>query len=97
MSATKIAKFELGTITATPNALMQLGNLGQTPDQFIRRHASGDWGDGLSADDSAMNDEAVKSGEDRVFSSYKLASGQKVWVITEHDRSVTTVLMPEDY
>jgi hypothetical protein len=60
----------------------------------LRRHASGDWGE-VCKDDAALNEEALKGG-DRLHSVY--GSGERrFWIITEADRSVTTVLMPEDY
>jgi len=66
----------------------------------LDRHCSGDWGD-LCDDDKAMNDESLeaeKSGEwcDRLFSSYETDFG-KIYIITECDRSVTTILTPEEY
>jgi hypothetical protein len=62
----------------------------------LRRHSSGDWGD-LDADDKAAN-EAALAHEGRLLSSYVLpGTGNQVWVITEADRSVTTVLYPSDY
>ncbi len=89
--------FGLGQIVATPNALMHLGNAGETPNPYIARHMRGDWGDALPDEDKATNDAALKSGRDRLFSAYTIKSGEKMWIITEWDRSVTTVLMPEDY
>jgi len=61
----------------------------------LRRHARGDWGE-LDAEDIAANDRAVKDG-DRLLSSYRSEAGTKFWVITEADRSATTVLLPEEY
>ena len=58
------------------------------------RYKANDWGD-MSEDDNAMNDEAVESGE-RVFAAYNTTQG-KVYIITEYDRSVTTVLFAEEY
>ena len=83
----------LGQIVATPAAL---GALSQ-PDivAALRRHAAGDWGD-VDAHDRAANDDALRSGE-RLLSAYRSASGTTFWVITEADRSVTTVLLPDDY
>ncbi|AXV70357.1 plasmid related protein [Ralstonia solanacearum] len=63
--------------------------------KLLNRHAQGDWGD-LSPEDLALNDLAAIAGQ-RVLSSYLLGNRQKVWVITEWDRSATTVLLPEDY
>ena len=83
----------LGQVVATPAAL---GTLPQ-PDivAALRRHASGDWGD-VDAHDRAANDEALSDGT-RLLSAYKSADGTRFWVITEADRSVTTVLLPDDY
>ena len=67
-------------------------------DESFLRHICGDWGD-LDQENAAMNDEALKSGEDRLFSSYifNKSTDEKIWIITEWDRSVTTVLFPSDY
>ncbi|MGE5583783.1 MAG: hypothetical protein ACM3X9_14800 [Bacillota bacterium] len=88
--------FSLGQVVATPGALESLEKNNLFPDVFLRRHLSGDWGD-LAADDAKMNDEAVKSGKDRVFSAYILPDKSKIWIITEWDRSVTTILLPSEY
>jgi hypothetical protein len=68
-------------------------------ERFVRksfsRHASGDWGD-LCEEDKAHNDYAIENGE-RVFSSYNYNEGTKIWIITEWDRSATTILFPEEY
>jgi len=68
---------------------------------FLKRHQSGDWGD-LCDEDKKANEEAIShEGEpekqQRVFSAYKTSAGEKIWVITEWDRSVTTLLLPEEY
>jgi hypothetical protein len=88
-----VAKFGLGHIVATPNALSQL-----TEDDIhmgIQRHQAGDWGD-LDAHDTNANEQALIEGT-RLLSVYHAANGSKFWLITEADRSVTTVLLPEDY
>ena len=95
MSATAVsaAKFQLGQIVATPNALNHL-----TQDDIrsgIIRHQSGDWGD-LDADDRKENDLALERGT-RLLSAYQASNGVKFWIITEADKSSTTVLLPEDY
>jgi len=95
MSATAVsaAKFQLGQIVATPNALNHL-----TQDDIrsgIIRHQSGDWGD-LDADDRKENDLALERGN-RLLSAYQASNGVKFWIITEADKSSTTVLLPEDY
>jgi hypothetical protein len=87
--------FQPGQIVATPNALGVLNAASMTPMELLHRHLSGDWGD-LDAEDKKLNDDAIKHGS-RIFSAYKLDNGEKVWVITEADRSSTCVLLPEDY
>ena len=76
------------------DALVQQGRLNPTP--YLRRHLGGDWGD-LDDSDRRQNDAALKSGEDRLFSSYEVTPGLKIWIITEWDRSVTTLLLPNEY
>ena len=63
--------------------------------EALRRHAGGDWGD-VRPDDREANEDALKYG-DRLFSVYHTSAGVKFWIITEYDRSYTTVLLPEDY
>lgn len=89
-------KFEAGTVVCTTNFQSKLGGSWQkTAAAVLSRHVSGDWGD-LSDEDKETNEQALKEGN-RLLSSYDTDSGVKVWVITEWDRSVTTVLLPEDY
>jgi hypothetical protein len=89
------AKFALGQIVATPGALEAMQESGQTPQFFLERHVSGDWGQ-VDSEDWQLNDEAVKEGT-RLLSAYTTLKGRKLWVITEHDRSSTTILLPEEY
>jgi hypothetical protein len=86
-------KFSLGQIVATPNALAHIPN----PEilRALARHHQGDWG-ALDAEDKEANDQALTSGN-RLLSAYVSESGTRFWIITEHDRSVTTILLPEDY
>ena len=88
-------KFELGQIVATPPALVLIEKSGQTASDFINRHHSLEQGE-LGDDDHASNVESVENGT-QILSSYKTNNGDKIWVITEGDRSATTVLRPEDY
>ncbi len=81
-------------MTAGVDELVRQGRLNPTP--YLRRHLHGDWGD-LSDDDRRLNDAALKSGEDRLFSSYQVTPDLKLWIITEWDRSVTTLLLPSEY
>lgn len=90
-----MAKLELGQIVATPGALAAFGESGEQPNDLLRRHASGDWGD-LSEEDRKENEFSLVHGF-RLLSSYALSSGTKIWVITEADRSSTTLLLPEEY
>ncbi len=87
------AKFQLGRLLITPAAQEKLTNddvLGA-----IRRHVQGDWGD-VCEDDRTENELSLEQGY-RLLSVYHAANGTKFWVITEADRSATTVLLPEDY
>lgn len=89
------SKMPLGQLAATPGALQALAASGETPAVFLDRHVSQDWGE-VSAEDRRLNDEAVKLGE-RILSAYRTIRGVKIWIITEADRSVTTILLPEEY
>lgn len=87
-------KFPLGTILATPAAVALLRSKGVSPIDLLIRHASGDWGD-VCAQDAAANVEAMCKGT-RIFSAYQLDQ-DKVWIITEADRSSTCLLLPSEY
>lgn len=63
---------------------------------FLQRHLNADWGE-LVEEDRLQNDEALKNGNDRIFSSYPLPNKEKLWIITEWDKSATTLLLPQDY
>jgi hypothetical protein len=86
---------EVGRMVATPGALKALGEAEQTPLEFLSRHMNGDWGE-VCQEDWAENDLSVREGF-RILSAYTLKTGVKIWIITEADRSATTVLLPEDY
>ena len=86
--------FPLGSIVSTPGAMSILMTCGFSASHYLDRHASGDWGD-LCDDDKAVNDAAVTS-EGRILSAYETFSGE-IWVITEWNRSVTTLLLPSEY
>ena len=87
------AKFSLGQTVATANALSVI------PDDEIllalSRHVQGDWGK-LDKEDLDENERALKNGG-RLLSRYVTNAKIVFWIITEHDRSVTTILLPEDY
>ena len=87
--------FPLGQVVATPGALAALRETGENAGTFLSRHEKGDWGE-ICADDWKLNDEALRCG-DRLVSSFSLKDGTKIWIITEADRLVTTVLLPEEY
>ncbi|WP_420645035.1 hypothetical protein [Candidatus Leptofilum sp.] len=87
--------FPLGQTVSTIGALEALAEAGQAPEQFLQRHQMGDWGDMVEAD-KEQNDLAVQEGL-RTFSAYKLATGVEIWVITEWNRSATTILLPSEY
>ncbi len=86
---------ELGQILATPGAIAALAEAGVHPAELLNRHVRGDWGD-LCPEDKGLNDRAAREGG-RLFSAYRLPGGEKVWVITEADRSGTTLLLPAEY
>ena len=88
-------RFELGVVAATPGALEVLGGLELSPSELLERHASGDWGD-VPPEDACENEYAL-SRDLRVMSSYPLPSGERVWIITEADRSSTCILLPSEY
>ncbi|MGO4281546.1 hypothetical protein [Cupriavidus sp. RAF20_2] len=88
-------RLPLGRLLATPAAFNALQTAGVSIFALVNRHARGDWGD-VSDEDRQHNDLAAIAGQ-RVLSDYPLPDGQKVWIITEWDRSATTVLLPEDY
>jgi len=85
--------FELGRVVATPGALEVLAP--EEPLVLLRRHASGDWGE-VDAHDRRANNRALKDGT-RILSAYVSAGGERVWIITEADRSSTCLLLPSEY
>jgi hypothetical protein len=85
----------LGQLVATPGALAALEKAGQSYLEFIARHQRGDWGE-VCGEDWALNDEAVGN-ETRILSAYRTAKQEQLWIITEWDRSVTTLLLPDEY
>jgi len=87
--------FALGQVVATPGALSAMEEISISPQELIHRHVTGDWGD-LDAEDRQQNLLALRSGL-RIFSSYKIGASVKIWIITEADRSSTTLLLPEEY
>lgn len=88
-------KFSLGQVVATPGALDALETAAQSAMVFIQRHASGDWGE-IDEHDRAENELSLRQGF-RLMSVYTLNTGVKIWIITEADRSSTTILLPDEY
>jgi hypothetical protein len=89
------ARFPLGRVVATPGCLIALAEAGQTPQEFLARHEVGDWGE-LDGEDRRENDRSLANGC-RLLSAYYLREGTKIWIITEADRSATTLLLPSEY
>ncbi|MES2462776.1 MAG: hypothetical protein V4671_19515 [Armatimonadota bacterium] len=94
-------RFDLGRTVATPGAYYLFFDMyGEEQAELkmcdlMRRHHTGDWGE-MDPDDLQANEQALIDGT-RVFSAYNLPKGERVWIITEADRSSTTVLLPEEY
>src|SRR5207244_1021482 len=89
---TSVTRFALGQTFITPGPEEALMIAGQTAIEFLRRHMSCDFGE-LSEDDQQENELALKQGF-RLLSNYRTGKGQQLWIITEADRSATTVLLP---
>ncbi len=89
------SKFDFGRVVATTTLVNYCEKKGFSMLPYLIRHANGDWGD-VCKEDWKSNDEALKNGE-RLLSEYKLPDGRRIWIITEWDRSATTLLFPEDY
>jgi hypothetical protein len=88
------ALFQLGAVVMTQGAKRLMEELELDPAHYLARHVTGDWGD-LSADDKKENDYSVTRSL-RIFSAYGTGDS-KLWIITEADRSVTTILRPDEY
>ncbi len=97
MSAFTVQKsrFPLGLLCATHGALNLLSRLKLAPSDILTRHRNCDWGD-IDDEDKGANTQALVTG-DRLLSSYNLTATDRLWIITEADRSVTTLLLPEEY
>lgn len=88
-------RFLLDQIFATPGAVQALESNGQQPMELLQRHVVLDPGE-LDEEDQQTNEDAVAHGE-RILSSYLLKDSTKIWIITEADRSATTILLPDEY
>ena len=90
-----IPRFPFGQIVATPGALEALEEAGERPTTFLKRHFIGDWGE-VDEHDQRENERSLADGC-RLLSAYTLSTGTKLWIITEADRSSTTLLLPSEY
>ena len=89
------ARFELGLVVATPGALRALEAAASRASTYVTRHVSGDFGE-VHGEDKEANEQAMMHGE-RILSAYTLSVGERLWIITEADRSVTTLLLAHEY
>ena len=87
--------FEMNMVVATPGALGALERAHQDPGEFLARHVSGDWGE-VPAEDKVENEVSVLNGY-RILSAYRTSLGDRLWILTEADRSLTTLFLPEEY
>ena len=90
-----LPKLSLGRIVATPDALRALQHANHNAFEFLERHRVGDWGE-LCEEDKRENEFSLENGF-RILSAYRTRNNVKIWVITEADRSVTTLLLPHEY
>lgn len=88
-------RFALGRTVVTPGALDALAESGEHLAPFLRRHQACDWGE-VCPEDREASDLALTTGG-RLMSAYRTSTGTKLWIITEADRSATTILLPDDY
>ena len=88
-------KFPPGQIVATPGALDAFKAAGEEPVTYLARHLVGDWGE-MCEEDAKENDFSVENGF-RILSAYTLKDSTRIWVLTEADRSATTILLPAEY
>jgi hypothetical protein len=88
-------RFALGRVVATPGALRALEKAEQALDVFLDRHVNGDWGEVPDAD-KQENEFSVEQGF-RILSAYTTSAGDRIWILTEADRSATTILLPQEY
>ena len=95
MEQTENTKVSLGRVVATPGALSALEEACESALGYLMRHASGDWGD-VPPEDWEENEFSLTN-DFRLLSSYTLRNETRIWIITEADRSITTILLPEEY
>lgn len=90
-----LRRFPLGRTVATPGALAALTEAGQSPAEFMDRHVGGDWGE-VDEHDAQENEFSLEN-DLRLLSAYTLKTNVRIWIITEADRSSTTILLPKEY
>jgi hypothetical protein len=94
-------KFPLGSVVITTNAMALIEENYSAPQvqltTLLKRHAECDWGNVPPEDAEQNNSALIKGQEQRILSSYEVTKDQNIWIITEWDRSVTTILLPDDY
>ena len=90
-----MALFQMGMIVATPSAMLALHSAGQCPAHVLQCHANGIWGE-MDRHDKRANEAALRDG-DRILSKYTTTKGIALYVITEADRSQTTILRTDEY
>jgi len=95
MQTTTKPKLSLGQIVATPGAMDLLRESGESPSIFLNRHVQGDWGE-VCQEDKQANDQSLIDGS-RLLSAYRTAKNERLWIITEADRSSTCLLRPDEY
>ena len=88
-------RFPVGRVVATPGALRAFEKAEQLPAAFLDRHVHGDWGD-VPEEDKQANERSVAQGL-RILSAYTTSAGDTIWILTEADRSATTLMLPEEY
>ena len=87
--------FPYGKLCMTPG-ISELVNRGYNFFPYLQRHLCADWGD-ICDTDKMLNNQALQNSDERLFSAYQLNSDLKIWIITEHDRSATMLLLPDEY
>lgn len=95
-----MAKFELGKVMVTCGVMEKIKEsekFNEFTKKSLERHSNGDWGD-LCKEDKFANEVALANGDDRLFSKYDYDDDEEsIYIITEWDRSVTTILFPSEY
>ena len=90
-----LSRFSPGQLLATQRVMALSSELGINLIDYLSRHVRGDWGD-LCPEDSRANEAALRNGG-RLLSAYDMPNGKRLWIITEADRSATTLLLPDEY